>query len=73
MDRMIVVFGTTAIYSERPSYPGQRPVYEEGCAVHGYRTWSTGKLENAIAQENAVTLDTLTRESGGGQSASKGT
>lgn len=31
------------------------------------------RVENAIAQENAVTLDTLTRESHAGQSASKGT
>jgi hypothetical protein len=31
------------------------------------------RVENAIAQENAVTLDTLTRESQGGQPASKGT
>jgi hypothetical protein len=31
------------------------------------------RIENAIAQENAVTLDTLTRESQAGQSGSKGT
>jgi hypothetical protein len=31
------------------------------------------RVENAIAQENAVTLDTLTRESHAGQAEAKGT
>ncbi|MEK7545900.1 MAG: hypothetical protein AAB554_02370 [Patescibacteria group bacterium] len=56
---LIVVFGTTAIISERPAYPGQTPVYAQECPKHGYRLWSTGKLERAIGEGRAVFVCTV--------------
>ncbi len=56
---MIVVFGTTAILSERPSYPDQAPIYENRCARHGYKVWSTGKLERALAEGHEVYVCTV--------------
>jgi len=46
MNRRMAIFGTRDISVERPTFPGQQPVYEE----IGYRTYSTGKLEQAIAE-----------------------
>lgn len=56
---MIVVFGTTAIVSERPMYPGQPPVYENPCPTHGRMAWSTGKLERALAMGHDVYVCTV--------------
>ena len=56
---MIVVFGTTAIVSEHPMYPGQPPVYENRCLIHGYRSWSSGKLERALGEGHDVYVCTV--------------
>lgn len=59
MQHLIVVFGTTAIVSERPVFPGQGPVYENGCPKHGYKAYSTGKLETALAAGYEVYVCTV--------------
>ena len=56
---MIVVFGTTAIVSELPMFPGQRPVYENACAVYGYKAWSSGRFERALADGSDVYVVTV--------------
>ena len=57
--RMLAVFGTTAIVSETPMYGGQQPVYENGCPRHGYKIWSSGRLERAIGEGYDVYVVTV--------------
>lgn len=56
---IIVVFGTTAILSETPMFDGQPSVYEHGCPKHGYKVWSSGKLERAIALRHDIYVCTV--------------
>ena len=59
MKRLITVFGTTAMIAEAPVFPGQPPIYERGCPKHGYKAWSSGKLELALATGHDVYVVTV--------------
>jgi hypothetical protein len=55
----IVVFGTTAMMSGDPAYPGQEPIYRNTCPQHGYDVYSTGKFEAALALGHDVYVVTV--------------
>lgn len=56
---LIVVFGTTDIMSEDPAYDGQEPIYANACSAHGYRLWSSGKLERASGEGHSIYVVTV--------------
>ncbi|HJV32880.1 MAG TPA: hypothetical protein VJ694_02530 [Patescibacteria group bacterium] len=56
---LIVVFGTTDIMSEDPAYDGQEPIYVNACPQHGYKLWSSGKLERALGEGHDVYVVTV--------------
>jgi len=46
----VAVFGTRHILAEAPLYAGQEPVYDEWFRGEHFSWYSTGKLEEALAQ-----------------------
>lgn len=45
----VIIFGTTHILSDRPIFRGQKPVHVEVRRGRRLRTYSTGRLEEALA------------------------